>query len=227
MNDRLPKYSLIKNLLLVSSTSIAMIALLGLVGIWRTGSRFIDAIEEFLHPSLANSQIDVPTLIIDRVRGVSELTTATFVMEAVVPTSQERKLGDLVVATTKLLYIAQGEVKAGIDLNKLTQDDVKLVNNILEIQLPPPQILDRKIDIDRSRVYDYDRGLLGLGPDVAPDLQTLAQRQTLAKIVSAACNRGLLEEANQKADLAVTQLLTTAGYQVKVKTTPPNPETCS
>lgn len=213
-------------MLLVSSTGIAIITLLGLLGIWRTSTRFINIIEEFFRPSLANSQINVPTLIIDRIRGVSELTTAVFVMEAVVPTSQERKLGDIVVATTKLVYIAQGEVKAGIDLSKLTHDDVKLANNIVEIQLPPPQILDRKIDVERSKVYDYDRGLLGLGPDVAPDLQTLAQRQTLSKIVAAACSRGLLEEANQRADLALTQLLTTAGYQVKVKTTPPNPKSC-
>lgn len=71
-------------------------------------------------------------------------------------------------------------------------------------------------------MYNYDRGFLSLVPDVAPQLQTLAQRQTLEKIVSTACTEGLLEEANDRAKLAITQLLTTAGYEkIEVTATPP------
>ncbi|MFN9672445.1 MAG: DUF4230 domain-containing protein [Microcystis sp.] len=60
-------------------------------------------------------------------------------------------------------------------------------------------------------VYDYDRGFLGLGPDVAPQLQTLAQQETLEKILATACQKGILQEANQKAVLALTQLLLNSG----------------
>jgi hypothetical protein len=76
-------------------------------------------------------------------------------------------------------------------------------------------------------VYDYDRGFLNLGPDAAPQLQTLAQQETLKKIVANACREDLLQEANDRAQLVVSQLLNTAGYQaVEVKTQPPAPETC-
>jgi len=87
------------------------------------------------------------------------------------------------------------------------------------VQLPPPQILDSKIDVNRSRVYDYDRGFLNLGPDVAPQLQTLAQRETLQKIVTNACDSGILNEASDRAQSVLTQLLSTAGFR-QIEITP-------
>jgi hypothetical protein len=73
-------------------------------------------------------------------------------MEAVVPTSQDRKLGEYVIGTTRLLYIAYGEVKAGVDLSELKADNVQIVNDTILLRLPPPRILDSKIDVNRSKV---------------------------------------------------------------------------
>ena len=219
--------SFLKNLLLVTGGGITLTVLLSAIGIWQTGNRFFAGISSLFNAPPSTPQVSVPTLVINQVRGASELTTAVFTMEAVVPTSQERKLGEVAIATTKLLYIAQGEVKAGIDLSDLSIKDVEVEDNTIQIQLPPPQILDSKIDVERSRVYDYDRGFLNLGPDVAPQLQTLAQRQTLQKIINTACTKGILEEANERAELAVTKLLTTAGYQKVEVETQPSPQACS
>ena len=171
---------LLKNVLLMSAGGISAIALLVFLGIWH-GNRFLSGIQALFNATPAEPKVEVPTVIINQIRGASELTTAAFTMEAVVPTSQERKLGEVAIATTKLLYIAHGEVKAGVDLSQLTENDVTVSENTVQIQLPPPLILDRKIDVERSRVYDYNRGFLGLGPDTAPQLQTLAQQRTLEK----------------------------------------------
>ena len=217
----------LKQFLLLSTSGITLTILIILIGIWRTGNRISAGIEAFFNPS-SSRRVDVPTLVVDRVRGVSELTTAVFVMEAVVPTSEERKLGEIVFASTKLLYVAYGEVRAGVDLSKIAAEDIEIVNNTIKIKLPPPRILDSKIDVRRSRVYSYSRGFLSLGPDVASELQTLAQRQTLEKIVATACDRGLLEDANRRAEIAVTNLLNTSGYiKVEVKTTPPSSQACN
>ena len=98
----------------------------------------------------------------------------------------------------------------------------------IQVQLPPPQILDSKIDVQRSQVYEYNRGFLGLGPDTAPTLQTLAEQQALQKIVTTACNTGVLQDANQRAQQVVRQLLTSAGYnQVLVTVQAPSPNTCT
>ncbi len=216
-----------RNLLLMTTGGILLATLFVLIGIWRTGTRFVGELNSMFNPSPAIPQVDVRSVVVRQVKNASELTTAVFTMEAVVPTSQDRKLGEYVIGTTRLLYIAYGEVKAGVDLSQLKADNVQIVNDTILLRLPPPRILDSKIDVNRSKVYDYDRGFLGLGPDVAPQLQTLAQQETLLKIITAACSQGLLKQANDRAELVVSQLLNVAGYkEVLVETTSPPPESC-
>jgi hypothetical protein len=213
---------------IVSTGSATLIIVLTFLTIWLTGNRIFKGIEAFFNAPQPQPDVKIPTLIIKQIQGVSELTTAVFSMEAVVPTSQERKLGNLTIGKTKLLYVAYGEVKAGIDLSQLSENNVRITQDKIKITLPSPQILDTKIDVNRSQVYDYDRGFLNLGPDTAPELQTLAQQETLNKILTNACEQGILKEANQRAEIAVTQLLSNVGYQhIEVETTPPNTEECN
>jgi hypothetical protein len=160
--------------------------------------------------------------IVERIKNIQELSTVVQTIETIVPASAERKLGNLSLATTRLLYIARGEVRAGVDLSQLTNSNIKITQNSIAINLPPAKILDSKIDVNNSRVYDYNRGFLNLGPDIAPQLQTLAQRKTLVKIVNTACQENILEEANIKAKEAIAQLLTnTRHQQIQVNTTMP------
>lgn len=200
-------------------TALQYIALLSVAGLfgslsfalistWRTGSSLMSRLTAPQPPA----QVDVRTVLVQQVRGASELTTAVFAMESVVPASRDRTLAGYTVGTTTLLYMAYGEVRAGVDLSTMTPQNIQVDGDQITVTLPPPQILDSKIDVARSSVYDYDRGFLGLGPDVAPELQQLAQTETLAKIVEAACQENLLDEANVRAELVVTQLLSTAGY---------------
>ncbi|MDV2998416.1 MAG: hypothetical protein N5P05_000022 [Chroococcopsis gigantea SAG 12.99] len=203
--------SLFRSLGNVGQTGVTLLMLLIILSILQLGSRVFTRLDAWFSPAVP--KIETTSLIINQIRSVSQLTTSIFVMETVVPTSQERKLGDFVIGETKLLYIAQGEVRAGINLDKLTADNVKIHGKDVIIQLPAPEILDSKIDVSQSKVYDYDRGFLGLGPDVAPQLQTLAQQETLKRVTKAACQQGILKEANKKAQLAITGLLTTAGYE--------------
>lgn len=217
---------LVRNLMLMSTGGIVLIALLFGIGMWRSGNRFFEGLTAIFSGSAP--EVEVRSLIVSKVRGASELTTAVFTMEAVVPTRQDRKLGGYTIGSTTLLYIAYGEVRAGVDLKDLKPENVQVVNNKIQIQLPPPRILDSKIDVNRSSVYDYNRGFLGLGPDTAPQLQTLAQQQTLQKIEAAACQQNLLTQANDRAQLVVEKLLNTAGYkQVEVKTQSPQSGACT
>ena len=196
----------------------------GLISTWRTGSSLMSRLTAPQPPA----QVDVRTVLVQQVRGASELTTAVFAMESVVPASRDRTLAGYTVGTTTLLYMAYGEVRAGVDLSDMTPQNIQVDGDQITVTLPPPQILDSKIDVARSSVYDYDRGFLGLGPDVAPELQQLAQTETLAKIVDAACRENLLDEANVRAELVVTQLLSTAGYgNVTVKSQAADPAACA
>lgn len=211
--------------LLWTTGGISLIILLAILGIWHTGNRalnFIGSLVKF-HP--VEPKVEALNPIVQRLRNIQELSTTVLNTETIVPASAERKIGEFPLATTRLLYIARGEIRAGIDLAELEYSDVKVNNNQLEINLPAAKILDSKIDVNRSRVYDYDRGFLNLGPDVAPQLQTAAQQKTLTEMVNTACREGILNQANSEAKETIAQIFASTNYQ-EVKVNIATPKSC-
>jgi hypothetical protein len=217
-----------RNLSLIATGGFIAVLAFSLVGLWRMGDRFFAEVASMFSFKVSSAEVDLRPIVIQQIRGASELTTSIFVMETVVPTRQSLLLGSVPLGTTKLLYIAHGEVRAGVDLSAIAPQDITLTPNSITIDLPPPEILDSKIDVNRSSVYEYDRGFLGLGPDVGPNLQALAQQETLRRIEKAACDNGILIAANQRAELVVSQLVKLTGdAKVTVKTQAPATGYCS
>jgi len=202
----------LNSLVLLTTGAVLMLIVVASASAWRSKGRWLQELGMTLNPP-SPAQVDVRSVVIRQVQGASDLTTAIFTMEAVVPTSKNQAIGGFVLGQTTLLYIARGEVRAGVNLGELKSENVQVTGNQIRLLLPAPRILDSKIDVTRSTVYDYDRGFLGLGPDVAPELQAQAEQQALQKIFLTACNEGILTQANERARLVVTQLLSTSGYK--------------
>lgn len=215
----------LKLLAIATTGGAVMLASLAGLAFIRSGSQFMQGVKTAFTLQPPQEKVDVRTVVVEQVRNVSELTTAVFTMEAVVPTESDRKLGDYTIGKTNLLYVAHGEVRAGVDLEELTAADVTTTDSEagrqVTLTLPPPKILDTKLDVSHSEVYDYSRGFLNLGPDRAPELQEMAQKEALAKIERAAFDQNILGQANDRAVLVVTQLLKSAGFnEVVIKTSP-------
>ena len=210
--------------LLMVTGGIILLGLVAMIGIWRTGDRFVQGLDTMFNPPTPTPQIDIRSVVVKQIRNVSELTTSVFAMETVTEASQSKKLLGFEVGQTRLLYIGYGEVRAGIDLSEIEVEDIEVMSDTIRIRIPPPRLLDSKIDVNRSRVYDYQQGFLG--PD-APQLQSLAEQEALDKIILAACENGILDEANQKAQLAITQLLSVTGFNdIDVEPQSPAPDEC-
>lgn len=170
--------------------------------------------------------IDPGSLIVRQVRDVSELTTAMFEMDAVVPVSEKGK-----IAQSKLLYIAHGNVRVGVDLKEFQADNVQVEGDKITVTLPPLKILDSKLNLEHSSVYSYDRGLLGWGPDVV-NLQAQAQREALKKVEDAACQSWLIKTASDRVQKTVenllNQVLKNRGFkQIIVEAQLPSEGSCS
>lgn len=193
-----------------------MLASLAGLAFMRSGTQFMDGVKMALTPKPPEDKTDIRTVVVKQMRGASELTTAVFTMEAVVPAQSDRKLGDYTIAKTNLLYVAYGEVRAGVDLEELESSDVSTSEDgtSVTLKLPAPKILDKKIDVSRSEVYDYSRGFLNLGPDRGLQLQGLAQQEAVEKIeLAAVCEQNILGQANDRAELVITKLLLSTGFE--------------
>lgn len=169
---------------------------------------------------------DPGSLIVQQVRDVSELTTAMFEMDAVVPVSDKG-----FIAESKLLYIAHGNVRVGIDLSEFQSNDVQVDGDKVTVTLPPLKILASNLDLDHSSVYSYSRGFLGRGPDVV-NLQTQAQREALRKVEEATCRNWLMKTAAERVQKNVehllSQVLKDRGYkEIIVKAQLPAEGSCS
>lgn len=212
------------NRLVIAGAIIAGVILLAgcfmLSGVINQGMGLTNSISNLFSRPTTTPVVDVRSLVITQMKNASELTTAIYTVEAVIPVSQQNQpvLGFIPLEDTKLLYIANGRIRAGIDLQKLKPEDVEIVGNIITIHLPPPEILEKTLDPERSGVYDIDRPMLG---EVDPGLINEAQRVGLQKITRATCEQGILDQANTQAALALKALFSNANLgEITIQTQP-------
>jgi Protein of unknown function (DUF4230) len=166
-----------------------------------------------LHPT--PTVIPDPVTIIHDIRSLARLETIQYSVEKVI-TAQTRQdifgplFGD------KLLFVAHGTVIAGVDLENLTALDLRLENGVLNVQLPPAEVFVATLDNDKSYVYDRQTGLLTHGD---PNLETTARQAAEDEIRKAALEDGILNQAQQNAEVYLTGLLRNLGYPEVVYST--------
>ncbi len=109
----------------------------------------------------------------------------------------------------KLILVAHGAVIAGVDLAKLTPDNLWLDHGALNVRLPDPEVFVATLDNAKSYVYDRDTGLLTHG-DI--HLESEARRVAEEEIKKAALEDGILEQARTNAESYLDRLFRSLGF---------------
>jgi hypothetical protein len=149
-----------------------------------------------------------PITIIRDVRSLARLETIQYTVEKVITAEQgQGTLGALF--GDKLIFVAHGQVIAGVDLSKLGAGDIEIKDGILYVRLPKPEIFVSALNNEKSYVYDRQTGLLTKG-DI--NLESSARRVAEDEIEKAAVDDGILELARQNAENYLTRLLSDLGY---------------
>ena len=154
---------------------------------------------------------DTRALLLQCIRRTGELTTAIACVQTVVHNRQQAQWAHLTTGSVELLYVATGEVRAGINLRELPLDAITLEHGTVTVALPPCHILSSGLDVNRSYVYDLRRSLLW--PPSAAQLQSETERIALARMRETAEENGLLQQAQQQAQQLLRGLLTSAGVK--------------
>ncbi|NIX58142.1 MAG: DUF4230 domain-containing protein [candidate division Zixibacteria bacterium] len=149
-----------------------------------------------------------PVTIVNEVQSLARLETIQYSLEKVVTAetgSEELRFlfGD------KLLFVAHGEVIAGIDLAKLNEEDLTLRSGTLYVSLPEVEIFTATLNNEKSYVYDRETGLLSKGN---LDLETLARQAAEEAILAAALEDGILEQAEVNAADFLESFFHSLGY---------------
>jgi hypothetical protein len=138
-----------------------------------------------------------PVTIVREVRALARLETIQYTVEKVIiAETGQGPFGFLF--GDRLLLVAHGMVIAGVDLGRITPDDIWLdESERVFIQLPAPEIFVATLDNEKSYIYDRDRGLLTRG-DV--NLESTARQAAEEEIRRAALEDGILEQAQINAE---------------------------
>lgn len=163
-------------------------------------------VAELLHPT--PTVLPDPVTIINEVRPLARLETIQYSVEKVITA----ETGQGIFASLfgdKLLFVAHGEVIAGVDLMKLGSQDIWFEGEALYVRLPATEVFVTRLDNDKSYVYDRDTGLLTHG-DV--NLETTARQAAEDEIKKAALEDGILDQAGVNAQNYLFQLLRGLGF---------------
>ena len=143
--------------------------------------------------------------VVQQIQTLSELVTVKYVVEKVVVLDDEKWYGE-----SRVLLLAHGIVKAGIDLKKLSDSDVRVSGKKIFIHLPDALITDAYLDDRRTRVIDHTTGLLR---EFDKDLEQTARETAVLDLRLAARQNGIINDANERARLELAVFLHQAGYE--------------
>lgn len=151
--------------------------------------------------------------VIKELRELNRLETASFTIEKVIDAGTNGNQFQQLLFGDRILLVAHGEVIAGFDLSKLSNDDIEVNGKTLRLTLPPPQILSARLDSEETRVYDRRQGLLSRGDK---DLESEARARAENIIRQAACDGKILNEASKNARTQLTALFKTLGFETVI-----------
>jgi len=202
------------------------VAIIGLIGVLALGVlAVLGAVRDTTRPvvSLANEMgtqvarvfsptptvIPDPVTIVREIRELARLETIQYTLEKVI--TAEAGQGPLgFLFGDRLLLIAHGSVIAGVDLSRVTPQDVRFDEmGRVYFRLPPAEIFVVTLDNDHSYVYDREVGLLTRGNI---SLESAARQAAEEEIRKAALEDGILEQAQVNAENVLYRLLRSLRY---------------
>ena len=113
-----------------------------------------------------------------------------------------------------MLLVAHGIVKAGVDLQEIKPEDVRVEDKKVLLRLPRARITDVYLDEHKTRVVDRSTGLLRA---FDKDLEQNARRQAVEDLRIAARANRIYEDAEERARLQLANLFRQLGWELEFR----------
>lgn len=161
-------------------------------------------------------------VLMKSLEDLSEYRAASANMQVIVDVEHDTDLVPSFIKGERILFVAAGNVDAAVDFAALGKSpgavQVSDDRTAVALTLPPPQLTEARLDQERSRVYDRDRGALDrLGDAFSDDggadqqeLYVLAERKLRE---AAAADPALLETAERNTRTMLEGMLRGLGFE--------------
>jgi hypothetical protein len=142
--------------------------------------------------------------VIKRVQTLSQFTTVKYTLEKVVVYEDAKWYGD-----SRVLLVAHGIVKAGIDLDQLDPKDIHISGKKISMALPRARVTDVYLDDHRTQIVERSTGILRV---FDKDLEQDARREAVDELRLAALQNGILNDAAERGRSQLTILFYQLGF---------------
>lgn len=174
-----------------------------------------------LNPFSSETKDRSQPVLIKSLANLSDYHAATANMQVVVDVEEDARLLPSFIKGERTLFVAAGSVDAAVDFRGLSKDPeaVKVSDDrrSVKLTLPAPKLLEPRLDPDRSRVYDRDRGVLDRVEDAVSDRpgdeQPLYQLAEKKLGEAAAADPKLLQTAERNTRSMLEGLLRGLGFR--------------
>ena len=163
-------------------------------------------------PSEATTLRYTPS-VVTAVKDLARLESVEFHVERVIDLrDQQSLLFGLIRTQDAILFVAVGEVTAGVDLNELADGDVVVdqANNAVRITLPAARVLTTRLDNEHSWVYARTTDALAQRHE---DLETRARQEAEKTLEQNAIDSGILARARDNAERTIAAFVRSLGYE--------------
>ena len=145
-------------------------------------------------------------MIKERIEGVSELATVKYYYSQVETLDEDNKFNNLSIPFTnkKLIIQYDGVILAGIDLSKISEDDIKVddKDKKINISIPRAMIMSNTIE-DTKTLLERDTIFNNLNSKDWEKLREVERQHAEKKAI----DRGILEEANKNVISTIRKFL--------------------
>jgi Protein of unknown function (DUF4230) len=202
---------------------VIVVAALAVVGLASVASLLPD-----LNPFGTETRDRSQPAVLKSLERLSEYRAATANLQVVVDIEEDAKLLPPFIKGERTLLVAAGNVDAVVDFGRLGRDAVTVSRDRREVtvRLPAARLSEAELDLERTRIYDRDRGVLDRIGDLADDepdrdraLFALAER----KLTEAArSDAGIRAAGERNTEQMLVGLLRALGFtRIDVRFAPP------
>lgn len=199
----------------VSRAAILLLSLAAFIG---AGALLLDQLPS-LNPFGTETKDRSQPVLLKSLERLSEYRAASAQLQVIVDVEEDAEYLPSFILGEKTLLVAAGSVDAGVDFSGLDKNALRVSDNrrAVAITLPQPTLSKAELNLERTRVFDRDRGLLdrvgdaiGENPGGERSLLLLAEEKLQA---AAAADSGLMSAARENTRAMLDGMMRGLGFR--------------
>lgn len=143
------------------------------------------------------------SILEEQIQSVRELTTIKYHYTSVGSFENQSEFYGIKIPLTlkKFIVSYDGEINAGVVLSEVK---ITVEENSIKIKLPPARILSHEIDEDSLKIFDEKTSIFN---PLHLEEYSAFRKDQMQEMEAKAMERGLLEEAEKDAKIAIEEIL--------------------